>query len=227
MLWIILATAIILIIGAWWFLGGGMQMNEQRKMEAYLKGKYGEEFVVEKPRLTGGGLGVKGVWVANAHPKKNSFTVFEVSASEYSNQLEDQYTARLWSQEQTRAIRNKAKELLDSQYYEVQVNIYLSGRLASSAVPNDSSYNDALLENANELYYEIDFISSKNPAANEDASKAYELIAFARSSGVKKVGLVYKISNGIDERLICSLGSDQLKSIENKDQLTNCFKREA
>lgn len=103
MLLILLAVAIpILIVGfiGWWLFGGGRTMGIQREMQTYLQEKYAKDFVVERPKITGSGIGVKGIYVAEAFPKDNKTLRFDVGRYQDISRFYDKYSGTVWANEE-------------------------------------------------------------------------------------------------------------------------------
>jgi hypothetical protein len=60
----LVVVSVLLIL--WFFAGEGLV--KQAEMARYLKSKYGEDFIVERPEYKNGGLGVRGSWKSRAYP---------------------------------------------------------------------------------------------------------------------------------------------------------------
>ncbi|MFZ1248886.1 MAG: hypothetical protein WAQ24_01030 [Candidatus Saccharimonadales bacterium] len=100
-----LAGLLVVLLGFWWFVGGGSQINEQKKMANYLKGKYGQEFVVENIRTDGSGFGVRGETRGDAYPKNNTKMIFRIASA--GGGYHDQYAGAIWSDAEESALRGR------------------------------------------------------------------------------------------------------------------------
>ena len=230
MLWIILATAIILIIGAWWFLFGGMQMNEQRKMEAYLKGKYGEEFVVENYQIEGSGIGVEGDPTAIAYPKNNPQLKFEIIDSgnirQNTHNYWDSYVAKLWEKEETDQLKSSLIEILGYlPEYTVEIHV-IDASAAEKSINKDNmlSFSEGVSRYKQDINYTLRVNSNeKKSGLNKDSfvSDYVNLMKVINSKGKDPI-LNYSLADGSKRYGI----SMSVKDYNNtpRGQLQNSFK---
>ena len=91
-------------------------------MSDYLRKKYNQEFIVEKPRLSVAGLGIEGTWGADAHPVNNKNLTFRIIKAEGRDSFSDQYTAKIWSQRETARLNKIAQQNASSSKWKVNAS---------------------------------------------------------------------------------------------------------
>lgn len=144
-MWII--TAVVLIPAAiiLWNTTG-RPLATQADMKRYLEDKYKEKFEVERPNLSGGGLGVEGTWGADAYPIDNKDLKFRIIKAENRDSFSDQYTAKVWSQRETTRLNKIAQQNASNSKWKVKasVEIYLAEPLADTARPDNPKVEEII-----------------------------------------------------------------------------------
>lgn len=219
-LWIVPLTILLAGYVAWssWV----SPMIEQSKMTTYLKEKYGEEFVVGGAIYKNSGLGVKGIWEAEAYPKDDSALKFRVGASEYD--FSDQYMAAIWSKEATPEFKKYVSSVYNDKKIDASVQIVLSDNLVDNATKTNPSLEEAkAMENG--FLYKAVIVRKQGDEAHiaNEALLASRLLALIGESGVNKRSLDYTLEtkSGVVNR--CEIfSSDSTLSIE---AIEACIKR--
>lgn len=200
--------------------------KEQTAMERYLEKKYGQEFVVDKPKYTNSGFGVDGIWVTTAHPKDDPSLVFDMDGVKDLSKIYDQYIAALWSKEQTQVIRPDVMKLYgkDANKVKVAVRIVFSGDIAQDTTLAASGYEEAKAKYADRgLYYEYNItnvLGMENTSG--EADRVYRLIDIARGRGLKMIGVRYT-DNKDGDKLVCSMGYSKVALATDASVVKNCL----
>ncbi len=146
---VLIATAAIIgliIVGyAYFYIKNEILVLATREnMTQYLKNKYNEDFVVEKPEYKHGGLGVNGIWMSQAHPANNSQLNFDISCSSTdTSDCSDQYVAALWSIQATEELKGLIDGINadnEDKINSAQIKIIVTGDI-ENYVNKSSSYS--------------------------------------------------------------------------------------
>ena len=195
-------------------------------MSDYLRKKYNQEFVVEKPRLSVAGLGIEGTWGADAHPVNNKNLTFRIIKAENRDSFSDQYTAKIWSQRETARLNKIAQQNASNSKWKVNasVEIYLAEPLADTARPDNPKVEEIIKQESgpaydvNLSYYELQNIS------HDDVVRDMERITNSIvNEGIKNVNYNYSVTNrqGITKK--CKVTYD--KPFEHlHNNIKNCLK---
>ena len=119
---IVIPVAVIMVIVGGLYLKSNIEANNaQVSMKEYLKNKYGQEFVVERPERKGAGLGVEGHMEAVAYPKGDETLKFEVKQS--SSDTWDGYADKVWATDEADRIRPEIDRIMAQPGYEYEIEI--------------------------------------------------------------------------------------------------------
>ena len=121
------------------------EIKVKSSITQYLKSKYNEEFVVEKPEYKNGGFGVKGIWVSRAYPANNPQLDFSINCSSTdTSDCSDQYVAALWSIQATEELKDLIDDINadnEDKINNAQIKITVTGDIENS-VNKSSSYSE-------------------------------------------------------------------------------------
>ena len=203
--------------------------TEQASMTSYLKNKYDQDFEVEKPSCSGGGLGVSCVWSADAYPKSDKSIKIHVSRVDNQTKYSDNYVVRTWQKEQTAKIQPKAREIFKDMPVDVKVRLgVIDPDVERTFTLKKPTFEEVFLaENKvgqrGNLVYGLDFkYDSSIKDENRFASGVYEMIEYTKNMGVspKDISVDMYLSKGgkLISKGYCN--SDKLSSI---NELKSCI----
>ncbi|MFZ1249084.1 MAG: hypothetical protein WAQ24_02075 [Candidatus Saccharimonadales bacterium] len=137
---IFLAMAIPLAFGVKAYVGAQQQKSH---MAAYLKEKYGKEFVVTNFRVEGGGFAVKGDPNADAYPKDDKTLKFRVTnlSDDGGYSFIDEYPGAVWAKEE----HDRLKPVLTKIFGytpDYKVEVHTIAHLAYDLKGNFGSFQD-------------------------------------------------------------------------------------
>lgn len=210
-LWLCVAALVILSILVWWFFLGGASLAEQKKMEMYLKDKYGKEFVVGKPERKASGLGVEGYLEAEAYPKDDSSLKFEVRSS--STATSDEYAGATWAREEKARLNPTVKKLFGNSNYKIEV--VTSFTLQSQGINMQGSVinlNDGAAAYGHKIAYTLDIFSNSIPNDEQKNSIAKNII-FLDSNIPYDIDVTLEYTSKISDHKVygVSLGRDFIR----------------
>lgn len=172
---IFLAIALLVLGGC----SGDETKKVQQGMTAYLQERYGIEFEVEKPYITGGGDASH--YQAKAHPKEQREPIFLVNGDSYPVRLngkyDDDYLKKKWDYQGKLEIEKKIREIY--------------GESADYAVSYSFGGGSYVLK---DLDYSQVFEASKNSKINSTSAILYDVfIDGAQFNKEKEAEKVYKL----------------------------------
>lgn len=219
---VVLLAAITTIVTP--FIQGGSMTKEQIAMERYLEEKYGTDFTVNRPELTGAGLGVDGVWEATAHPTSDDSLTFSVGGSQNLDYMSDQYIAALWSREQTQKVQQDVTKIYGSDSTtNVAIKIIFSRDLVKDATLRSPTYDEAKIKYADRgFYYEYIITAPSHTDSSTEADRIFKLIELARNDGIAKIGLSYTEQiRGVS--YTCHMGSSKIAATKDALTIEDCL----
>lgn len=206
----IAATVIILIIACCIGLhlkSEAVISGTRDSMATYLKNKYGKDFEVGRPKLSGSGLGISGTWSADAYPADNKEDRFSVIKSETRENFADQYTALIWSKRETERINNVVQNNTKEWKTSASVSIYLDQPLSETALPENPKVEDIIKEESGPAYTVNLHYSEINPDSIDLIVADMERITnHIKSEGVRNVNYNYSVVMKNGSENICSVG---------------------
>lgn len=224
-LWLCVAALVILSILVWWFFLGGASLVEQKKMEMYLKDKYGKEFVVGKPERKASGLGVEGYLESSANPREQSDLGFEVWS--YSNNIEDNYPFALWRDEKDEEVRSFLTNLF-GYTPSYKINFYDPDHYIDRIKGEVPSFQSVLLLNSS-IHYEIQTTvdASSTPDLQKEADRVYEILKFSRNKNgdSSKIGVRYIINEKKSNRSFICQYYEKDGYAKSASDITGCFNK--
>ena len=218
-----LAVLLIIAVAGLYIRNENKLASVQGKMSEYLKGKYHEDFKVERPEYKHGGLGVNGIWMSQAYLVSNPKLKFDIDCS-YLNPSDcsDQYIAAIWSVQASKELEAIVKEVnaSSSNGYKAdsaQAEIILSGKLVNS-VNKQSKYEDNKTKDEGFLYRLI--IDAPNDS--QKASYIFKIVEKLREEGVYSV----KINTNSKSRSTgrCTIFLDK-KDLGSEKDLNDCINK--
>lgn len=233
-----LALLFIILAGVWWFFLGGSTLSVQRSLESYLEEKYDKDFVVERPEMTGSGIGMPGSWRAQSHPRDDPTLMFEVGKDadeEHKDRFFDYYTGATWSREE----EPKVKTFLGTLYGETIPDFRLQTHIATAASPDPIQgavppIDSAIKQYGENFYYGLTLMFSTKPLSSAEKevykSKFRTIAAYVKDRGAKKYSLRFAINlKDSNTSYICDTGYYQSTDIETelKTCLDNVIKNKA
>lgn len=222
---VILSIMAAVVLSVYLYMSLNSNTNEQAKMATYLRDKYGKEFVVEQPELTGSGLGIKGTWRATAHPR-NETIVFQVGKSEREDRFFDSYAEALWIVQE----RPKIVMFLNSLYSSVP-DFELSAHIITNSDPDPIRGEVPTIDRAIEQYRDRFFYgltlkftaNSLSGTEKEDyRSKFKEIASYIESRNIASPSLRFAINlKDKDYGILCDAYKEDFSRI---DEITKtCF----
>lgn len=221
-------TAIVLgLVGILYLKAEVEASNTQAGMKGYLQYKYGQEFVVEKPKKNGGGLGVEGHIDAIAYPKADKTVRFTVISS--SSGISDGYASAVWTNEERKRLQPVVSEVFsDRVQWEVDIqssmsvqtrNINISGKVPL--------FNDAADKYGKQIPYNITVseLSNRNLSTKEKIAVVDRLLVLADKLPAKTDTVItYKSADYGRENYGLIISLEKLKTLR-KDDIVNMFKK--
>lgn len=195
-------------------------------MSDYLRKKYNQEFVVEKPRLSVAGLGIEGTWGADAHPVNNKNLTFRIIKAENRDSFSDQYTAKIWSQRETARLNKIAQQNASSSKWKVNasVEIYLAEPLSDTALPDNPKVEEIIKQESGPAYdVNLSYYELQNTSYDDVVRDMERITNSIMNEGIKNVNYNYSVTNrqGITKK--CKVTYD--KSFEHShNNIKNCLK---
>lgn len=225
---IAIPIVIIVIIIAGLYLKSNIEVNNaQVSMKEYLQSKYGQEFVVEKPKKNGGGLGVEGHLDAVAYPKNDKTTRFTVMSS--SSGIRDGYAGAVWTNEERKRLQPVINEVFgDGVQWEIDIqssmsvqtrNINISGKVPL--------FNDAVNKYGKQIPYNITVseLSNRSLSTKEKIAVVDKLLILANKLPTKTDTVItYKSADYGHEKYGLIISLEKLKTL-HKDNIANMFKK--
>lgn len=205
-----------------------METNDaQSSMKEYLQSKYGQEFVVEKPKKNGGGLGVEGHLDAVAYPKNDKTIRFAVMSS--SSGIRDGYAGAVWTNEERKRLQPVINEVFgDGVQWEIDIqssmsvqtrNINISGKVPL--------FNDAVNKYGKQIPYNITVseLSNRSLSTKEKIAVVDKLLILANKLPAKTDTVItYKSADYGHEKYGLIISLEKLKTL-HKDNIANMFKK--
>lgn len=220
-------VAMVIIIGGLYLKSNIEANNTQASMKEYLQNRYGQEFVVEKPKKNGGGLGVEGHLDAVAYPKNDKTIRFMVMSS--SSGISDGYAGALWTNEERKRLQPVVSEVFsDRVQWEVDIqssmsvqtrNINISGKVPL--------FNDAADKYGKQIPYNITVseLSNRNLSTKEKITAVDKLLVLADKLPAKTDTVItYKSADYGHENYGLIISLEKLKTLR-KDDIVNMFKK--
>lgn len=197
--WVLWLVPVVALVGfiSWSSFGGAMV--EQSKMAAYLKEKYGQEFVVKEVRVTGAGLGVQGSWRADAYPKSDPSVKFEIRRSQTTNEIDyETFLQTKWTKEGSIEVEDFiSKNLPDNEGYYLEITPGNSpGNTLYDLVQGSTpSLSEVLKIHKDNIVYTLsvnDVVStSKAEPSDEPLKNAMKVIDFVKAKAVGMPSINY------------------------------------
>lgn len=198
--------------------------HARASMSGYLKNKYKQEFVVTKPALEGGGLGVDGVWNATAHPKSDESLSFDIIKSENKDSFADQYTALVWSQRETDSLNKMVRSDTAKWRINILVNIYLSEPFSDRELPDSGNMKNILQQDYGLSYtVNIKYSGVSSDSLGDTVSDAKRITdIIQKDRGVKNFNVDYLIEMNDGSVKKCS-GKYYKQFDFSLDSITRCL----
>lgn len=195
-------------------------------MSDYLRKKYNQEFVVEKPRLSVAGLGIEGTWGADAHPVNNKNLTFRIIKAENRDSFSDQYTAKIWSQRETARLNKIAQQNASNSKWKVNasVEIYLAEPLSDTALPDNPKVEEIIKQESGPAYdVNLSYYELQNTSYDDVVRDMERITNSIMNEGIKNVNYNYSVTDrqGITKK--CKVTYDKPFSYSYAN-IKNCLK---
>lgn len=182
----------LVVIGAiTFFILGTNMTSEKTKMEKYLNDKYGQEFVVENVHVRGSGLGVKGAWTAEAYPKSDPSTKFQVDMLQTTGEISvDTFLQVLWTKQGTGEVETfLADELPNNEGYFLEIKPGSPGNILYDSIQGDAPTLSEILEkNKDKIVYTLSVRNAVATQPEEPSSaqleNALKVVKFVKEKGI-------------------------------------------
>lgn len=188
---------------------GGITLGQRAKFEEYLNNKYSQEFVVEKVRVSGAGLGVKGSWRAHAYPKSDPTIRFEIRRSQTTGKIDyETFLQTSWTKQGLEEVETFLnKEFPEREYYSLRIS---PGNTPDSPFyglvrGKTLSLRDALAGYNDGILYELVVNDVVTTTSNEPSElplgRAMKLVDFvkAQGAGIPSVNYGYRDASFTDK----------------------------
>ena len=196
-------------------------------MSDYLRKKYNQEFIVEKPSLSVAGLGIEGTWGADAHPVNNKSLTFRIIKAENRDSFSDQYTAKIWSQRETARLNKIAQQNASSSKWKVNasVEIYLAEPLADTARPDNPKMENIIKQDHGLSYtVELSYKGLESDTSVDDmVNDANRITSAIRDSNIHNLDINYSISTKHGKTKKCETTYDKPFNYSYAN-IKNCLK---
>ena len=220
---IAIPIVIIVIIIAGLYLKSNIEVNNaQVSMKEYLQSKYGQEFVVEKPKKNGGGLGVEGHLDAVACPKNDKTIRFTVMSS--SSGISDGYAGAVWTKSENERMMPIIRDIF-GEHVHVDIEIKTSGTFRGNVPISGSipSFSNGAKKYGRAILYTLYIKDSNSLRDNESeaSSKVFRLLPNINSH----TDLIFSYRSQVgDKSYGISLNQDKIKDIKNVNDLSIMYK---
>lgn len=219
---IAIPIVIIVIIIAGLYLKSNIEVNNaQVSMKEYLQNKYGREFVVEKPKKNGGGLGVEGHFDAVAYPKNDKTIRFTVMSS---SGISDGYAGAVWTKSENERMMPIIRDIF-GEHVHVDIEIKTSGTFRGNVPISGSipSFSNGAKKYGRAILYTLYIKDSNSLRDNESeaSSKVFRLLPNINSH----TDLIFSYRSQVgDKSYGISLNQDKIKDIKNVNDLSIMYK---
>lgn len=200
----------------------------REEISEYLNEKYDEKFVVASPERNGNTLGSPEEWRVVAHPYDRESLVFEagVIVVNGDNKYHDYYVQAIRTEEQTIAIRQKAKETYGSEApTTISAKVVFGPELLRVATKDTPTYEESIRDYSDDLWYLVTIRSNDTPRdrAVYDMLRAQDLIQWVRSQGYEDVRLSYTATDESGAKSLCYTSTPP--SVLTKTFTEACFSK--
>ena len=219
---IAIPIVIIVIIIAGLYLKSNIEVNNaQVSMKEYLQNKYGREFVVEKPKKNGGGLGVEGHFDAVAYLKNDKTIRFTVMSS---SGISDGYAGAVWTKSENERMMPIIRDIF-GEHVHVDIEIKTSGTFRGNVPISGSipSFSNGAKKYGRAILYTLYIKDSNSLRDNESeaSSKVFRLLPNINSH----TDLIFSYRSQVgDKSYGISLNQDKIKDIKNVNDLSIMYK---
>lgn len=211
-------------------------------MEAYLKEKYGQEFVVKNYRIEGAGLGVEGDPTADAYAKDNKelrFKIWDTGSYTHGDHFyEDDYLRILWSHEgRTDVERFLKTNMIPYDTYNLEVST-IENSILNTKKGNVLHLTEALRLYRDELRYALSVMSTKtvhDEPSQDSVDTAFKILNFVKNKQIKdsRVYYIYRspefdrkdVSGSPLYEYTISAENDSIQTTISTSDLTKLFKK--
>jgi hypothetical protein len=227
---VIVASTVAVLGFVWLTFGGGGNVLEELRMTHYLENKYKQDFVLNNIQYQSFGIGSKGSYNAQAHPKSNASLVFSVESTD--NTYSDSYVRALWSREAKPEAEKAVKNIFGNTTALTDINVWplaKNGRedTTSSNYINPPTLASQMNINSAIIHYGINITvagSLSTPQEKENhIAKLKQLIEYVSSKHTGTWDIRYAIEPSKEIQYIClvSNATSRQELAQNPD---NCFK---
>ncbi len=189
---ILVAGLGLAIIGVVAFLIlGGIMGGEKAKLKEYLDNKYGQEFVVENVYVRGAGLGVDGAWTAEAYPKSDPSTTFQVDRSQTTGEISvDTFLQVLWTKQGAGEVKTfLANKVPSNEGYFLEIKPGSPGNILYDSIQGDTpSLSKILKKDKDKVVYTLSVRNAAATNSEEPSStqleNALKVVKFVKGKGI-------------------------------------------
>lgn len=222
---VVIPVVIVLAIAGVFYVKNQIEASvAQSEMKSYLEDKYGQEFVVERPKREGSGLGVEGTLAARAYPTDDSDLRFLVQSS--SAGTEDYYLSSVWSRSENEKFVNNKE--IDRAWISPEITVGASYELRKAYKGAPKVYGQMLATDAKKLIYAVDAIRNSDVLAVEDKDRV-QLAILIDHINRQRVGaryIHYKIYHkDTDSSIVCNITVEDANETIDKQQVYECFRK--
>lgn len=226
-----LTVSIILAVCAYFILVN--DTNEKAAMEGYLRERYGQEFVVENPRITGAGFAVKGSLRADAYPEDDPSLRFELrkpqDASSKDGYDYDSFLSVLWSRQGLKEAEEFASSLGGVRATTLEIRTGMD--FTSTLHQRTPSFEEVRSQDERVFSYSLSIASraevSDREPSDAQLNRAFKMVEFVKLQRAVDSELHYTYGgegSGLPDKYIISVkGNDALASIHKPEDLKQYF----
>ena len=194
------------------------------KMTLHLETKYDQLFTVTNAHYTNFGLGMTGIWQAEAHPKDNNSLIFRVGSNNDATTFTDEYPGAVWTAQEQDNVRSFLKTVFGF-IPAFEFNVNANNTLTRNIKGRVPSFEDTLKSHAGVLVYiiRIKIDGNFNDQVEQHSSNLIKLVEYVKAKGVGTPQVKYTV-NLTDEnaRYTCSLSGEELDNISD---VRECFRK--
>lgn len=186
----------------------------QGKMSEYLKGKYREDFKVERPEYKNGGFGVSGSWKSHAYPISSPQLRFYIGCTEECN---DEYLDLYFSRQEYDRLRSSMKAIGVTDY---SIRLIIKDEVLSE-ITKSSSLGD--VKRRYDPIYKLNIKIVEADNRDDITNKVASIIEEIYSQGVSKMTIDYTLVTRDRRVYTCVAGYDVVPQL-NYGIIKQCLK---
>ena len=220
---IIIPTTVMLLLVGGFYLKLDIEAGQaQATMKTYLRNKYKEEFVVEKPIRNGSGFAVRGWFEAVAYPVANKKLLFKVMMS-LSDPWDD-YVDTLWGMQEMARIKPMVDKIIAGSYAST-VDI-ATGEIGNAITDTKALplFQEVAHKHSQSILYKLEVTAQNDASSLVHYERVKQLLQIIKDIPVK-TKLIYRwYENGTKHSIV--LLEDEIAKILHENQDIRIYDKE-